>query len=733
MKLVFSRRYIICLLLLFGCVTTAQTNVDSTKSGERENLFIEDTTNFYFLKEVEIISTKYEIKAQNVSIPIEISDAQEIFSSSGSTPSDILKNEPGLSLSRDGIWGTNVTIRGLSKNNIVAMIDGNRVETATDLAASLSLIETNDINRIEVIKTAASSLYGSGALSGIVNIITEKGFYPEAFQINGTILSSHNSVNKNSSGTLGCNIGNINWFLHLRGSLRNADDTKTPDGLLNNSQFRNKNYSLSSGYKFSGNQEIKISYQDYIAKDVGIPGAKLLFPTDAEIKYLKAERKLSSFEYNLRNPSRSFAKFQAKIFYQEIDRDVENVPNQTNFSNDRTTKTSVLKITPTGNHKTIGASLQADWLIGKKHFLIAGFEAWQRELKTEREKELFIEMIDTNTQAGVNTVYKILGEKPLPNSRFRSIGFFGQDEFTVIEDKLKLIFGGRIDHIQVKNDEAYNPVYEIINGQLNNNPAKQKIIWENKEAEDFSWSSNISFLYSLNDVIDLTFTASRSFRSPSLEERYQYIDLGNLVKIGNPDLEPEKGYFLDAGLRIWQNDFTFSGNLFLNLLSDLVSEVPGTFEGRSALIKTNIGKARLYGFDLGFDYNFFKYYSLSGNLAYVNGEDKENNTYLSQIPPLNGRFIVGVNPISLFQIKIAANFSADQNKVAKGEIRTPGYITYDLQMISLPFKFDTSSLQIAAGVENITNKSYRNHLATNRGLITSEPGRNYYIKLRFDW
>ena len=54
----------------------------------------------------------------------------------------------------------------------MTLIDGNRVETATDLTASLSMTDVNDIERVEVVKGAQSSLYGTGAMGGIVNIIT---------------------------------------------------------------------------------------------------------------------------------------------------------------------------------------------------------------------------------------------------------------------------------------------------------------------------------------------------------------------------------------------------------------------------------------------------------------------------------------------------------------------------------------------------------------------------------
>ena len=79
----------------------------------------------------------------------------------------------------DGVWATNINIRGLGESRLVTLVDGNRVETATDLTASLSMIDINDIERVEIIKGAQSSLYGTGAMGGIVNIITKDGHFAE--------------------------------------------------------------------------------------------------------------------------------------------------------------------------------------------------------------------------------------------------------------------------------------------------------------------------------------------------------------------------------------------------------------------------------------------------------------------------------------------------------------------------------------------------------------------------
>ena len=115
------------------------------------------------------------------------------------------------------------------------------------------------------------------------------------------------------------------------------------------------------------------------------------------------------------------------------------------------------------------------------------------------------------------------------------------------------------------------------------------------------------------------------------------------------------------GFRIWDKMFLMKWNVYLNLLNDLVSQVPGTYENRPALIETNIGKARLYGSDISLQYNNNSWSSVYFNASYTMGRDILNDLYLPQIPPLNG--IIGFRLTRFdYQLDISANIFAAQNK-----------------------------------------------------------------------
>jgi len=61
-------------------------------------------------------------------------------------------------------------------------------------------------------------------------------------------------------------------------------------------------------------------------------------------------------------------------------------------------------------------------------------------------------------------------------------------------------------------------------------------------------------------------------------------------------------------------------------------------------------------------------------------------------------------------------------------LQTPGYTYFNLQIDLTNIQIGKINLGFSAGIENILDKSYRDHLSSNRGLIVSEPGRNFFIK-----
>jgi len=684
------------------------------------------------LDEVIVTSSRHEQYIKNLPYSALLVDNEKLESNISTGVPDILKDEPGVNLVRDGVWATDISIRGLSRSNIVTLVDGIRLETSNDLAARLSMIDLNDVDRIEIIKGASSSLYGSGATGGVVNIISRSVEFSDRFFLNGNLSVGYNSVNNSRVFSGGVVSGNSFWTSKVTGSLRRADDIKTPAGDINNSQFSDMSVSGTLNVNPFKHNYLRVNYQLFKAEDVGVPGGYPLFPDKALVTYPDAKREMASAQYEVRNLSDLISKISLKYSYQFILRNVENIPFQVQNipaqGNQPARRVNVLKITPGADHHTNSLQFQTDFILSERNFLLAGIDIWKRSYQGKRERHQLIEVLGADGTTVVKTINKVITEKPLPDSDYRSVGFFIQDEHQLIPQKLQLSLGARIDQIRITGERTLNPLFETNDGVINYTPANQKVIWEKEESDELSYSGNLGLLYSLISNVDLTLNAGYSFRSPSLEERFQYIDLGNLLRIGNPDLKSERGYFFDLGTRYRTERFRASASLFFNSLNDLVVEEPGTYENRPARIKTNIGEARLYGFDASLDYNIFSSFTTYVNAAYVRGEDLKENTNLPQISPMNGTAGFSYTPIENLSVDISSVFFFQQNKTAAGEVSTPGYVYFNAMLGYRPAAIYGGKIQLFAGVENILDKNFRNHLSTNRGSITVEPGRNIYLK-----
>jgi hemoglobin/transferrin/lactoferrin receptor protein len=649
-------------------------------------------------EEVVVRSTR---TAQGIAYSSNVETNEQLVQLSSVTVSDALKDAPGIALVRDGTWETDVSIRGMGRSNIVTMIDDTRIETATDISGALSLLDVHDLERVEIVKTPGSVLYGTGAFGGVLHLITKRNSFTDQPRINAETTNDLSTVDGKVSQYAAFESSAETYAMRLSGSYRNAGNTMTPEGEIPNSQYHDFNINGSLGVRTFGDQSAFFSYQRSQAEDTGIPGGAPLSAT-AAARYTLAKRELFGLEYIVPNLRPDVPLITIRLSHQDIDRDVEIV------------QTPVLTLTPHATHATTSGQVESKITLSENQILTVGTDVWQRDLDSRRER--------TNTSTG-----QIIGDRPVPVSHFFSAGIYGQDEWHLIQNKLTLTLGARYDWIHVSSDETLNPEYIISGGVLQTAPAGQQILWNKTSARDGSWSANGGLSYALDPGIDLTSLISTAFRSPSLEERYQYLNLGSIVRVGNPYLRSEKSVSANAGFRVHTGETQLRADVFFNHLTDLVSYVPGMFEGADAFIEQNIGEARLYGYEISIDQKLAAWDVLKCYAAYVRGEDTFDHTNLPQVAPLNGRIESSTLLRSFGTLDIAGTCYAEQKNLAAGEIRTPGYAIVDADIVSVPIAVESISVTFRTGVQNIFNKLYEDHLSTLRGLIVFEPGRNFYL------
>lgn len=695
------------------------------------------------LGEVVIKSFRVDRMVREMPASLSVTPSLQINRASALSLSHVLNFEPGVYMGSDGVWATSVNVRGLGEQRLVTLVDGDRIETATDLTASMSMFDVNDIERVEIIKGAQSVLYGTGAMGGIVNVITKDGFFRDKPYFSGNVTSSYASANNYFNEHAAINAGAKRWYFRASGTFGKAGNIYTPEGYLPNSQFTTSNASAKFGFKVTNHQLFKFQFQRNWANNVGIPGGSA-FPGAATATYRNIGRTLFDASYEFTDLTEHFKSLKLNYYHQNIRRDVIMLPNSltdVTLPNGMTQRTIPDSIMPNALHVTNGAQLQGTFKFGNNNTLIAGADFWRRDMTSNRTKYITMEVIKPDgTIAQTHALQRF--ETPVPTSSYTSIGAFVQDEAHFFNNHLTLTAGLRADEILVANKACYDVDSIIRDGNLVQS-LTQRTTFAANHVSNFAWSGNIGLLYKINNKMDLVFNVARSFRSPSLEERFKYIDLGNYVRIGDPNLKPEHGYSADLGYRIWGDKFTLQASAYINRLTDMIAETQGQFvysltgstndlDTVPALIYANISKALLYGFDVKADYEVVKNLTLSLTCSYVRGRNTEAKTDLPLIPPFNGVFSISYTYPKVGTATLYARGAAKQSKIAEGESVTDGYYRLDFSLNTRRFNLGKRcGIQIFAGVDNFTNNAYTNHLSTNRGSISIEPGINGYGRVNF--
>jgi vitamin B12 transporter len=129
------------------------------------------------LDPIVVTGTREPERLSRITGDVVVIDAQRIRESTADSLEDLLRREAGVQVSRSGGPGQAATvfIRGAGANNTVVLIDGVRVGSATLGQAEFESIGLSQIDRIEVLRGPASSLYGADAVGGVVQIFTRRG------------------------------------------------------------------------------------------------------------------------------------------------------------------------------------------------------------------------------------------------------------------------------------------------------------------------------------------------------------------------------------------------------------------------------------------------------------------------------------------------------------------------------------------------------------------------------
>ena len=135
-----------------------------------------ETSAPHITEEITVTATKSTEEIRNLSQDVRVIDKAELEASGAGTLDEVLQSVPGILVNRNGGPGSPVSIylRGAKPGQTVVMVDGIEINDpmSTDRAVDLSAILLDAVERIEIVYGPASTVYGSDAMAGVINIIT---------------------------------------------------------------------------------------------------------------------------------------------------------------------------------------------------------------------------------------------------------------------------------------------------------------------------------------------------------------------------------------------------------------------------------------------------------------------------------------------------------------------------------------------------------------------------------
>jgi vitamin B12 transporter len=224
------------------------------------------------LEEVIVVATRLPVAADKVGNAVSVIDEKRIEESQAVVTSDLLATLPGVTVVRNGGPGTltAVRIRGAEADETLVLVDGVQMNDPADAGGGFDFgnLMVGDISRIEVLRGPQSTLYGSQAIGGVINIVTSEADGGVA----GKASAEYGSM---GSTQLKAGIGGKSDRLTARvaGSYYRTDGVSTYAAGTEDDHFRNTTFSGRLGYAFTDALalDLRAFYADGKANYDGFP------------------------------------------------------------------------------------------------------------------------------------------------------------------------------------------------------------------------------------------------------------------------------------------------------------------------------------------------------------------------------------------------------------------------------------------------------------------------------
>lgn len=660
---------------------------------------VSDSLLSVFSDEVLVTATRNLTVADRLPLNIDVVGQREIIENQPVSPVEALQYIPGVTRQSDGGLATTPIIRGLSRERAPILVDGNPFVGGR--IRSYSLVDPFQIEQIEVIKGPASAFWGSDAVSGLVNIVTRKaenGFGKE-FKVGASLYGGYHTVNSMYRGRLEIEGRGNGFDFLIGGGLRNAENTNTPAGEIENSQFESSNFDFNIGYSWAANHRIELSGKFHDNRNMGFPGG-LGAPGPPRVNRLfnPDQQRGLNWSYEGKNISDKIETIGARVFFKRQDLEINQLTNI--FFPMTTNVNRAIQVQLDVDVPFMGAKFFTTLRQNEKAKLTLGVD-YLREHRIGTHRDLFIQIFNP-MGVMVNEIDPPLGQIQ-PDSYSTSLGLFAIEELQLSE-QLNVLIAARVDNVSTSIEDGPFDI-EAIQSIYNA---------ENTSDSDLALSGNIGLKYSLSDAFSLKANVANSFRGTDLFSKYHFTAVGAGFLVPNPELDPERGVFYELSGEYKTKAFTLEAAFYQNYLSNLFIPVDLTFADSPSIQFRNVGEATITGLEWNAKASIgtLSYVFLSG--ALISGNNKVTDNPLPAMPAMQSWLGIHYRDANnKFFVQPELLLVGEQNDVAPNEIVTPGYAIFNIKAGLNLNNFGSSFpyAKIIASVTNLTDKEYRSHVS----------------------
>lgn len=667
----------------------------SAEVSAQSNVAMQDS-----IPEIVVTGTGTEHYLKDAPVQTEVISRKMLDSYAGATLEDILS---GLCASFDfsaGDMGANMQLGGLGNGYILILVDGKKMHGDVGGQNNLGLIDPARIERIEIVKGAASALYGSDAIAGVVNIILKKhrenilientsrgGSYGEFRQSNtvqfkvGKFTSSTNFQLKHSDGWQNTTYEDPNRYEY---PITNS---------INKTVNRYTDWQVAQRFDYQATKDLSLYadgsfYRKRIYRPCGVPDYKTYdflyrnssVATGGKLKLKNSNSIMLDVNYDSHAYYYMYTRETWDKEYDDSGKEISfpYFPGDKGLQSDQSRLLLQLKgifNLPYFNRLSVGTDTEINWLDAPRR-------------------------LDEKDQVSDYTT-----------------SFYAQDEWTPIE-RLNITAGGRL---------TVNQNFGV------------------------RITPKVSALYKLG-AFNLRATYSEGFKTPTLKElHYRYIRQMSIISLnlGNTELDPQTSRYVSGGLEYNGTRFSINVTGYCNWVDNMItlvtiplSQAPGdlvvTYDPARVRQYQNMDDARTYGVDVNAKWTPAQSLTLTGGYSYL---DTEANQYDEEDQVMKHVIIDGMAhhraTVSAIWTHAWRRSNYRLGIGVYGRIQSKRYYqddgngkAYNLWRLNTRHQFKLGkrwNAEVNAGIDNIFNYYETTYHSLNYGTTTA--GRTFYGSL----